>query len=1102
MEDTVSHSSVDSALDEFVLVHAEPKLHITGNGGFGELEQKLSEVLSDDSNNLNTPSSGPVKMAVSSSVAAAASNAVDADIVVDPLSEPDVDTSSQKAAEKTPSVSGDAEAKPDSVKEITPAKLVDTNSYNNMNVEGCTGLPNDGGGGKQLIPELMTGSRMSLEGECTVFTGVTYLGSAAVNAPRSETEINRNMAIFNDQSQMAIPVTLSVPSHSEGIVYLLDPNTSSEISSYPIHRILFCARGPADSNERRCFAFTSSHGDSAELAIFQCHVFSCDGQDVNVAKILYCFATAFRRVPKSPSIMSETGVLGDHTFHFSVALEFKEMDAKGNFVACPKDKNVFKLRCNVEKKICIVVTQSNQSRELKIERCFGLLISPGRNVKDADMHLIDMVSMGIGSDQRSYVISANWDPTDPSTKILNTETPKDTRVFMTVAVDLVIEGIQEPVRFLIETRAKIFPTNERFWYFSTKPHVEQFVLKLKEFEDANGSTNKGQMQYEVVSIESRTEADRKKTFSLSFPAVSLSTPSDLSSPADAEAEESDGDEPLQSGSGIVSKDVTDENLLDSWRDVMARWHQNLKQRPKQVQSLVRKGIPEALRGEVWQLLAGCTDNTEMLEEYRILIAKDSPSEQVILRDINRTFPANDYFKESGGLGQDALYKISKAYSVYDEDINYCQGVSFLAASLLLHMPEEQAFCVLVKIMFEYGLRDLFRHSFEALHLKFYQLERLMQEQVPDLFDHFMDLGLEAHMYASQWFLTLFTAKFPLFMVFHILDLFLSEGMETIFSVALALLKTSRKELLALDFEGVLKFFRVQLPKKYRSEESAKELLQLAVSLKVSPKKLKKFEKDYIAFKEAQMQQEDPFDRLQRENKRLLDANMRLEQENDDLAHELVTSKITLRKDLDEAEDKCDILSKELLQTRAQLLDTEDELKRLEIESQQLKEVCRRELDRSEAENTRNQAITSDYKQICSQLSERLEKQQTAHKEELNRMKLLLQNCENCSKLVTPEGHLRKIDIGQFTADIDPNVLEKERIIRELELELAQTKLALVESECKNQDLVHQLNSAMVELQTSKSTWFQKTLTSFKEVTAKVNKDNKDGKEMARKDSLN
>ena len=56
----------------------------------------------------------------------------------------------------------------------------------------------------------------------------------------------------------------------------------------------------------------------------------------------------------------------------------------------------------------------------------------------------------------------------------------DTRVFLTIAVDLVVVGIQEPVRFLIETKAKIFPMNERFWYFSKKPHNEQFILRLKE----------------------------------------------------------------------------------------------------------------------------------------------------------------------------------------------------------------------------------------------------------------------------------------------------------------------------------------------------------------------------------------------------------------------------------------------------------------------------------------------------------------------------------------------------------------------------------------------------------------------------------------------
>lgn len=58
---------------------------------------------------------------------------------------------------------------------------------------------------------------------------------------------------------------------------------------------------------------------------------------------------------------------------------------------------------------------------------------------------------------------------------------------------------------------------------------------------------------------------------------------------------------------------------------------------------------------------------------------------MIQRDINRTFPAHDYFKEAGGLGQDSLYRISKAYAVLDSEVGYCQGLSFLAATLLLHV---------------------------------------------------------------------------------------------------------------------------------------------------------------------------------------------------------------------------------------------------------------------------------------------------------------------------------------------------------------------------------------------------------------------------------
>ena len=63
--------------------------------------------------------------------------------------------------------------------------------------------------------------------------------------------------------------------------------------------------------------------------------------------------------------------------------------------------------------------------------------------------------------------------------IIDSLDTSETRVFMTIAADLVVVGIQEPVRFLIEIKAKIFPASERFWYFSRKPHHEQFLLILK-----------------------------------------------------------------------------------------------------------------------------------------------------------------------------------------------------------------------------------------------------------------------------------------------------------------------------------------------------------------------------------------------------------------------------------------------------------------------------------------------------------------------------------------------------------------------------------------------------------------------------------------------
>ncbi|XP_072816192.1 rab GTPase-activating protein 1 isoform X2 [Vicugna pacos] len=919
--------------------------------------------------------------------------------------------------------------------------------------------------------------------DSVVFSKLTYLGCASVNAPRSEVEALRMMSILRGQCQISLDVTLSVPNVSEGTVRLLDPQTNTEIANYPIYKILFCVRGHDGTPESDCFAFTESHYN-AEL--FRIHVFRCEIQEA-VSRILYSFATAFRRSAKQTPLSATAApqTPDSDIFTFSVSLEIKEDDGKGYFSAVPKDKDrqCFKLRQGIDKKIVIYVQQTT-NKELAIERCFGLLLSPGKDVRNSDMHLLDLESMGKSSDGKSYVITGSWNPKSPHFQVVNEETPKDKVLFMTTAVDLVITEVQEPVRFLLETKVRVCSPNERlFWPFSKRSTTENFFLKLKQIKQKERKNNSDTL-YEVVCLESESERERRKT--TASPSVRLpqsgSQSSMIPSPPEDDEEE-DNDEPLLSGSGDVSKECA-EKILETWGELLSKWHLNLSVRPKQLSSLVRSGVPEALRGEVWQLLAGCHNNDHLVEKYRILITKESPQDSAITRDINRTFPAHDYFKDTGGDGQDSLYKICKAYSVYDEEIGYCQGQSFLAAVLLLHMPEEQAFSVLVKIMFDYGLRELFKQNFEDLHCKFYQLERLMQEYIPDLYNHFLDISLEAHMYASQWFLTLFTAKFPLYMVFHIIDLLLCEGISVIFNVALGLLKTSKDDLLLTDFEGALKFFRVQLPKRYRSEENAKKLMELACNMKISQKKLKKYEKEYHTMREQQAQQEDPVERFERENRRLQEANMRLEQENDDLAHELVTSKIALRKDLDNAEEKADALNKELLMTKQKLIDAEEEKRRLEEESAQLKEMCRRELDKAESEIKKNSSIIGDYKQICSQLSERLEKQQTANKMEIEKIRQKVDDCERCREFFNKEGRIKGVTSAQDVLDEDTDE-EKETLknqLREMELELAQTKLQLVEAECKIQDLEHHLGLALNEVQAAKKTWFNRTLSSIKTAT--------------------
>ena len=94
----------------------------------------------------------------------------------------------------------------------------------------------------------------------------------------------------------------------------------------------------------------------------------------------------------------------------------------------------------------------------------------------------------------------------------------------------------------------------------------------------------------------------------------------------------------------------------------------------------------------------------------------------------------------------------------------------------------------------------------------------------------------------------------------------------------------------------------------------------------------KFWKLLSTVQEQERAREDPVVRLERENKHLRETNLRLEQESDDLAQELITSKIGLRAELDSTEEKADSIFKELQTLRRLHSETEEARKQVQNEA--------------------------------------------------------------------------------------------------------------------------------------------------------------------------
>ncbi|XP_034364778.1 TBC1 domain family member 1 isoform X1 [Arvicanthis niloticus] len=307
---------------------------------------------------------------------------------------------------------------------------------------------------------------------------------------------------------------------------------------------------------------------------------------------------------------------------------------------------------------------------------------------------------------------------------------------------------------------------------------------------------------------------------------------------------------------------------------------------EKVHSAVGQGVPRHHRGEIWKFLAEQFHLKHSFPSkqqpkdvaYKELLKKLTSQQHAILIDLGRTFPTHPYFSAQLGAGQLSLYNILKAYSLLDQEVGYCQGLSFVAGILLLHMSEEEAFKMLRFLMFDMGLRKQYRPDMIILQIQMYQLSRLLHDYHRDLYNHLEEHEIGPSLYAAPWFLTVFASQFPLGFVARVFDMIFLQGSEVIFKVALSLLGSHKPLILQHEnLETIVDFIKNTLPNLglVQMEKTISQVFEMDIA-----KQLQAYEVEYHVLQEelidsSPLSDNQRMDKLEKTNSSLRKQNLDL-----------------------------------------------------------------------------------------------------------------------------------------------------------------------------------------------------------------------------------
>ncbi|XP_077585165.1 TBC1 domain family member 12-like isoform X2 [Stigmatopora nigra] len=260
-------------------------------------------------------------------------------------------------------------------------------------------------------------------------------------------------------------------------------------------------------------------------------------------------------------------------------------------------------------------------------------------------------------------------------------------------------------------------------------------------------------------------------------------------------------------------------------------HWDTMKSTRRVRDLWWQGVPPSVRGRVWSLAIGNELNITA-ELYDIFLCRakekwrsysetssvnnDSENDggasladresslDLIKLDISRTFPSLFIFQK-GGPYHDVLHSVLGAYTCYRPDIGYVQGMSFIAAVLILNMEEADAFVTFANLLNKPCQMAFFRVDHHLMLKYFAVFEVFFQENLPRLFHHFTINKLTPDLYLIDWIFTLYSKSLPLDVACRVWDVFCRDGEEGLFRTGLGILRLFQEVLLQMDFIHMAQF---------------------------------------------------------------------------------------------------------------------------------------------------------------------------------------------------------------------------------------------------------------------------------------------------------